>query len=73
MLKVLVMKLSLLMHDNSLVVWNVQMSIKLTDLSPVIAIEQKTTSKVHVRLLDYQPHDFLRLFYARAADAYSYW
>ena len=43
-------------------------------LSPVIAIEQKTTSKSPRSTVGTitEIYDFLRLLYARAADAYSY-
>jgi len=47
---------------------------KIDGLSPVIAIEQKTTSKSPRSTVGTitEIYDFLRLFYARAADAYSY-
>lgn len=47
---------------------------KIDGLSPVIAIEQKTTSKsprLTVGTIT-EIYDFLRLLFARAADAYSY-
>ena len=47
---------------------------KIDGLSPVIAIEQKTTSKSprsNVGTIT-EIYDFLRLLYARGADAYSY-
>ncbi|KYG83580.1 excinuclease ABC subunit UvrA [Roseivirga echinicomitans] len=47
---------------------------KINGLSPVISIEQKTTSKnprSTVGTLT-EIYDFLRLFYARASEAYSY-
>lgn len=47
---------------------------KIEGLSPVIAIEQKTTStspRSTVGTIT-EIYDFLRLFYARASDAYSY-
>lgn len=47
---------------------------KITGLSPVISIEQKTTSKNPRSTVGTitEIYDFLRLLYARAADAYSY-
>lgn len=47
---------------------------KIEGLSPVIAIEQKTTSKSPRSTVGTitEVYDFLRLFYARASDAYSY-
>jgi excinuclease ABC subunit A len=47
------------------------MSIKLMDFSPVIAIEQKTTSKSPRSTVGTitEIYDFLRLLYARAVDA----
>ena len=47
---------------------------KVDGLSPVIAIEQKTTSKSPRSTVGTitEIYDFLRLLYARAADAYSY-
>ncbi|MCG9970080.1 excinuclease ABC subunit UvrA, partial [Gramella sp. YB25] len=47
---------------------------KIEGLSPVIAIEQKTTSKNPRSTVGTitEIYDFLRLLYARAADAYSY-
>jgi len=47
---------------------------KIDGLSPVIAIEQKTTSKSPRSTVGTitEIYDFLRLIYARAADAYSY-
>ncbi len=47
---------------------------KIEGLSPVIAIEQKTTSKNPRSTVGTitEIYDFLRLFYARVADAYSY-
>ncbi|MCX2680163.1 excinuclease ABC subunit UvrA [Galbibacter sp. EGI 63066] len=47
---------------------------KIDGLSPVIAIEQKTTSKSPRSTVGTitEIYDFLRLFFARAADAYSY-
>ncbi|WP_347374559.1 excinuclease ABC subunit UvrA [Aequorivita sp. Q41] len=47
---------------------------KIEGLSPVIAIEQKTTSKSPRSTVGTitEIYDFLRLFYARASDAYSY-
>lgn len=47
---------------------------KIDGLSPVIAIEQKTTGKNPRSTVGTitEIYDFLRLFYARAADAYSY-
>lgn len=47
---------------------------KIEGLSPVIAIEQKTTSKSPRSTVGTitEVYDFLRLLYARAADAYSY-
>lgn len=47
---------------------------KIDGLSPVIAIEQKTTSKNPRSTVGTitEIYDFLRLFYARVADAYSY-
>ena len=47
---------------------------KITGLSPVISIEQKTTGnnpRSTVGTIT-EIYDFLRLLYARAADAYSY-
>ena len=46
---------------------------KITGLSPVIAIEQKTTSKSPRSTVGTitELYDFFRLLYARAADAYS--
>ncbi len=47
---------------------------KISGLSPVIAIEQKTTGKNPRSTVGTitEIYDFLRLLYARAADAYSY-
>ncbi len=47
---------------------------KITGLSPVISIEQKTTNKNPRSTVGTitEIYDFLRLLYARAADAYSY-
>lgn len=47
---------------------------KIEGLSPVIAIEQKTTSKSPRSTVGTitEIYDFLRLFYARASDAFSY-
>lgn len=47
---------------------------KITGLSPVISIEQKTTSKNPRSTVGTvtEIYDFLRLLYARVADAYSY-
>ena len=47
---------------------------KIDGLSPVIAIEQKTTSKSPRSTVGTitELYDFLRLLYARASDAYSY-
>tara|TARA_Y100000385_G_scaffold151468_1_gene157059 strand:- start:18692 stop:21523 length:2832 start_codon:yes stop_codon:yes gene_type:complete len=47
---------------------------KIEGLSPVIAIEQKTTSKSPRSTVGTitEIYDFLRLLFARAADAYSY-
>lgn len=47
---------------------------KIDGLSPVIAIEQKTTSRSPRSTVGTitEIYDFLRLLYARAADAYSY-
>ena len=47
---------------------------KITGLSPVIAIEQKTTSRNPRSTVGTitDIYDFLRLLYARAAEAYSY-
>ncbi|RKS23207.1 excinuclease ABC subunit A [Flavobacterium endophyticum] len=47
---------------------------KIDGLSPVIAIEQKTTSKSPRSTVGTitEIYDFLRLLYARAGDAYSY-
>lgn len=47
---------------------------KIEGLSPVIAIEQKTTSKSPRSTVGTitEIYDFLRLLYARASDAYSY-
>lgn len=47
---------------------------KITGLSPVISIEQKTTSKNPRSTVGTvtEIYDFLRLLYARAGDAYSY-
>jgi excinuclease ABC subunit A len=47
---------------------------KIDGLSPVISIEQKTTSKSPRSTVGTitEIYDFLRLLYARAADAYSY-
>lgn len=47
---------------------------KITGLSPVIAIEQKTTSKNPRSTVGTitEIYDFLRLLYARIADAYSF-
>ncbi len=47
---------------------------KIDGLSPVIAIEQKTTSRSPRSTVGTitEVYDFLRLLYARAADAYSY-
>ncbi|MGB0455922.1 MAG: excinuclease ABC subunit UvrA [Flavobacteriaceae bacterium] len=48
---------------------------KIDGLSPVIAIEQKTTSKSPRSTVGTitEVYDFLRLLFARAADAYSYY
>ncbi|WP_457610429.1 excinuclease ABC subunit UvrA [Lutibacter sp.] len=47
---------------------------KIDGLSPVISIEQKTTNKSPRSTVGTitEIYDFLRLFYARAAEAYSY-
>ena len=47
---------------------------KITGLSPVISIDQKTTSRNPRRTVGTvtEVYDFLRLLFARAADAYSY-
>lgn len=47
---------------------------RITGLSPVISIEQKTTNKNPRSTVGTitEVYDFLRLLYARAADAYSY-
>ncbi len=47
---------------------------KITGLSPVISIEQKTTNKNPRSTVGTitEVYDFLRLLYARASDAYSY-
>jgi len=47
---------------------------KITGLSPVISIDQKTTSKNPRSTVGTitEVYDFLRLLFARAADAYSY-
>src|SRR6056300_677203 len=47
---------------------------KIDGLSPVIAIEQKTTSRSPRSTVGTitEVYDFLRLLFARAADAYSY-
>ena len=47
---------------------------KITGLSPVISIEQKTTNKNPRSTVGTitEIYDFLRLLFARAADAYSY-
>lgn len=47
---------------------------KITGLSPVISIEQKTTNKNPRSTVGTitEIYDYLRLLYARAADAYSY-
>ena len=47
---------------------------KITGLSPVISIEQKTTNRNPRSTVGTvtEIYDFLRLLYARAADAYSY-
>ena len=47
---------------------------KISGLSPVISIEQKTTNKNPRSTVGTvtEIYDFLRLLYARAADAYSY-
>ena len=47
---------------------------KITGLSPVISIEQKTTSRNPRSTVGTitEIYDFLRLLYARTADAYSY-
>ncbi|KAB2826697.1 MAG: excinuclease ABC subunit UvrA, partial [Paludibacter sp.] len=47
---------------------------KITGLSPVISIEQKTTNKNPRSTVGTttEIYDFLRLLYARAGDAYSY-
>ncbi|MEP6712606.1 MAG: excinuclease ABC subunit UvrA [Ferruginibacter sp.] len=47
---------------------------KITGLSPVISIEQKTTNKNPRSTVGTitEIYDFLRLFYARVAEAYSY-
>ena len=46
---------------------------KIDGLSPVIAIEQKTTNKNHRSTVGTvtELYDFLRLLYARVSDAYS--
>jgi len=50
------------------------MLTKITGLSPVISIEQKTTNKNPRSTVGTitEIYDFLRLLYARASDAYSY-
>ena len=50
------------------------MSDKITGLSPVISIEQKTTNKNPRSTVGTttEIYDFLRLLYARAGEAYSY-
>ena len=47
---------------------------KITGLSPVISIDQKTTSRNPRSTVGTvtEVYDFLRLLFARAADAYSY-
>lgn len=47
---------------------------KITGLSPVISIEQKTTNKNPRSTVGTitELYDFLRLLFARASDAYSY-
>ncbi len=47
---------------------------KITGLSPVISIEQKTTNRNPRSTVGTvtEVYDFMRLFYARVADAYSY-
>lgn len=47
---------------------------KITGLSPVISIEQKTTNKNPRSTVGTitEIYDFMRLLYARAGDAYSY-
>ena len=47
---------------------------KITGLSPVISIEQKTSNKNPRSTVGTitEIYDFLRLLYARASDAYSY-
>jgi excinuclease ABC subunit A len=46
---------------------------KIDGLSPVIAIEQKTSKSPRSTVGTItEIYDFLRLLYARAADAYSY-
>ena len=47
---------------------------KITGLSPVISIEQKTTNKNPRSTVGTvtEIYDFMRLLYARASDAYSY-
>ncbi len=47
---------------------------KITGLSPVISIEQKTTNKNPRSTVGTttEIYDFLRLLFARAGDAYSY-
>lgn len=47
---------------------------KITGLSPVISIEQKTTNKNPRSTVGTQTeiYDYLRLLYARAGEAYSY-
>src|SRR5574338_795769 len=47
---------------------------KITGLSPVISIEQKTTNKIPRSTVGTitEIYDFLRLLFARASDAYSY-
>src|SRR5574344_1904227 len=47
---------------------------KITGLSPVISIEQKTTNKNPRSTVgtSTEVYDFLRLLFARAGDAYSY-
>src|SRR5690606_32938644 len=47
---------------------------KISGLSPVISIEQKTTNKNPRSTVGTitEIYDFLRLLYARASDAYSY-
>src|ERR1035437_2900338 len=47
---------------------------KITGLSPVISIEQKTVSKNPRSTVGTitELHDFMRLLFARVADAYSY-